>query len=210
MFLNQIRHYYIIYNRNKWKKKKKKQATLALDCSHHIQCSRQDGEQKFPWYLFVTITRFRRWTFHEPNLIHWIKYMKRLVWYLNQLGMPNFHLEQLSHSSRLVQSGILTLDWLNIIGTALIQMANLSCTLVYKSDIKYFVRSLKKLGIFFPLGFSSAAIKISINSALIWIRFGSWKVWRLNKASSKVLCAWQAKHEVSTALNTVQSCQTQL
>ncbi|MCG8408158.1 MAG: hypothetical protein MI923_23410, partial [Phycisphaerales bacterium] len=49
----------------------------------------------------------------------------------------------------------------------MIQMANLSCTLVYKSDIKYFVRSLKKLGIFFPLGFSSAAIKISINSALI-------------------------------------------
>ena len=31
-------------------------------CSHTV----------FPW----SKARFRRWSFHEPNLIHWIKYMK--------------------------------------------------------------------------------------------------------------------------------------
>ena len=30
MFLNQIRHYYIIYNRNKWKKKKNKPPLLQI------------------------------------------------------------------------------------------------------------------------------------------------------------------------------------
>ena len=55
----------------------------------------------------------------EPNLIHWIKYLKSLAseWIKNVY----FNLERLTHSSRLAWPGISTLDRL---GTALIKMPN--------------------------------------------------------------------------------------
>ena len=55
----------------------------------------------------------------EPNLIHWIKYLKSLA--SERIKNVYFNLERLTHSSRLAWPGISTLDRL---GTALIKMPN--------------------------------------------------------------------------------------
>ena len=54
--------------------------------------------------------QFRRRTFHEPNLIPWIKYMKILASESVKNGYLN--LERLSRSSRLAQPRISPLELL--------------------------------------------------------------------------------------------------
>jgi len=52
--------------------------------------------------------QFRRRTFHEPNQIHWIKYMKSSA--SESIKNGNLNLERPSRSSRLVQPGISALE----------------------------------------------------------------------------------------------------
>ena len=52
--------------------------------------------------------RLRRRTFREPNLIHWIKYMKSLA--SESIRNACFNLERLSRSLRLARSGISPLE----------------------------------------------------------------------------------------------------
>ena len=66
-----------------------------------------------------TKARFRRRTFHEPNLIHRIKYMKSSA--SESIRNGYFNSERLRRSFRLAWPGISTL------GTALIQTPNFSC-----------------------------------------------------------------------------------
>ena len=56
----------------------------------------------------VSTAQFRRRTFHEPNLIPWIKYMKSSASESVKNGYLN--LERLSRSSRLAQPGISPLE----------------------------------------------------------------------------------------------------
>ena len=55
-----------------------------------------------------TKARFRRRTFHEPNLIHRIKYMKSSA--SESIRNACFNLERLSRSFRLAQPGISPLE----------------------------------------------------------------------------------------------------
>ena len=52
--------------------------------------------------------RLRRRTFHEPNLIHWIKYMKSSA--SESIRNACFNLERLSRSFRLARPGISPLE----------------------------------------------------------------------------------------------------
>ena len=56
----------------------------------------------------ITKAQFRRRTFHEPNLIAWIKYMKSSASESVENGW--FNLERLSRSSRLAQPGFSALE----------------------------------------------------------------------------------------------------
>ena len=56
----------------------------------------------------VPLAQFRRRTFHEPNQIHWIKYMKSSAFESIENGYLN--LERPSRSSRLAQPGISALE----------------------------------------------------------------------------------------------------
>ena len=53
-------------------------------------------------------TRFRRRTFHEPNLIHWITYMESSISEL--IRNASFNLERLSRSFRQARTGISPLE----------------------------------------------------------------------------------------------------
>ena len=59
-------------------------------------------------YSQRTKARFRRRTFHEPNLIHWIKYMKSSA--SESIRNACFNLERLSRSFRLARPEISPLD----------------------------------------------------------------------------------------------------
>ena len=88
--------------------------------------------------------RFRRRTFHEPNLTHWIKYMKSSA--SESIRNACFNLERLSRSFRLARPGISPLDRL---WTPLIQTPNFSCTEPNAEIlITYFVSSLTEMCIF--------------------------------------------------------------
>ena len=58
--------------------------------------------------IILSRARFRRRTFHEPNLIHWIKYMKSSA--SESIRNACFNLERLSRSFRLARPGISALD----------------------------------------------------------------------------------------------------
>ena len=59
---------------------------------------------------FLLLLFFRRRSFHEPNLIHWIKYMKSSA--SESIRNAYFNFEQLSCSFCLAQPGISPLEWL--------------------------------------------------------------------------------------------------
>ena len=61
-------------------------------------------------YSQRTKARFRRRTFHEPNLIHWIKYMKSSA--SGSVRNACFNLERLTRSFRLARPGISPFDQL--------------------------------------------------------------------------------------------------
>ena len=113
IFLNQIPHYYIIYNGNKWKKHK---PPLRRIVPILFNVADKMGNKNFLGTYLLLLPSSDTELFMSQTW--YIKLSTWKVWCLNQLEMPNFHFEQLSHSSRLAQSGILTLDWL--IGTVLI------------------------------------------------------------------------------------------
>ena len=58
--------------------------------------------------LLKPLARFRRRSFHESNLIHWIKYMKSLA--SESIRNAYFNWERLSHSFCLAQPGISPLE----------------------------------------------------------------------------------------------------
>ena len=106
----------------------------------------------------------RRRTFHQPNLIHWIKHMKSSASEL--IRNACFNLEQLNRSSCPSQAGILTLDrlwngfWFR---SRTFHVPNASCINYYNIFSKQFNRN----EYFSPFELSSAEIKIGvwINSA---------------------------------------------
>ena len=59
-------------------------------------------------YTCISLALFRCQTFHEPNLIHWIKYMKSLP--SESLWNACFNLEWLCHSFCLARPGVLPLE----------------------------------------------------------------------------------------------------
>ena len=65
-----------------------------------------------PFYIvlavFLTDAWFRRRTFHEPNLIHWIRYMKSSA--SESIRNACFNLEQLRRPFRLARLGISPLE----------------------------------------------------------------------------------------------------
>ena len=83
--------------------------------------------------------QFRRQTFHEPNLIHWIKYMKSLA--SESIGNACFNLEQLSRSFHLAWLGILPLEQL---WNSFDSDAEPNAAII----IAYFVSSLTEMSIF--------------------------------------------------------------
>jgi len=95
----------------------------------------------------MTKARFRHWTFHEPNLIHWITVGTWKVWRLNQLGMPEPFF--LPSPARVTLNGFDSDDKLFMYGTKCMNDYNIFC--------KQFDRN-EHLS---PLELSPAAIKIS-------------------------------------------------
>ena len=61
-----------------------------------------------PGYWFSSKSRFRRRSFYEPNLIHWIKYMKSSG--SESIRNASFNLERLSCSFRPTRPGISPLE----------------------------------------------------------------------------------------------------
>ena len=59
-------------------------------------------------FAIPTLARFRRWPFHEPNLMPWIKYMKSSA--SESIRSVCFNSEGLSRSFRLARPGILHLE----------------------------------------------------------------------------------------------------
>ena len=102
--------------------------------------------------------RFRRRTFHEPNLIHWIKYMKSSV--SESIRNACFNLERISRSFRLAGPGISPLDrlWNAFDSDAEIFMYRTKCRNSYNVFCKQFDRNAH----FSPSEFSSAGIKIGV------------------------------------------------
>ena len=66
------------------------------------------GYGSFVKKFWVSKVRFRRRTFHDLNLIHWIKYMKSSA--SKSIRNACFNLERLSRSFRLVRSGVSPLE----------------------------------------------------------------------------------------------------
>ena len=63
-------------------------------------------------FVLAPLIQFRRRTFHELNLILWIKYMKSLA---SESGENSYlNLEQLGRSFCLAQLGISHLEWLDL------------------------------------------------------------------------------------------------
>ena len=102
--------------------------------------------------------RFRRRTFHEPNLIHWIKYMKSSA--SESIRNACFNLERLSRSFRLARPGISPLDRLRnaFDSDAALFMYRTKCRNSYNVFCKQFDRN----AYFSPSEFSSAGIKIGV------------------------------------------------
>ena len=102
-------------------------------------------------------------TFHAPNLIHWIKYMKSSA--SESVRNACFNLERLSRSFRLARPGISPLDrlWNAFDSDAELFMYRTQCINYYNVFCKQFDRNEH----FSPFELSSAAIKIGvwINSA---------------------------------------------
>ena len=70
-----------------------------------------NGTQHYLQFLSIKKplkAQFRRQTFHEPNLIHWIIYMNILA--SESIGNACFNLERLSRSFRLTRPGISSLE----------------------------------------------------------------------------------------------------
>ena len=101
---------------------------------------------------------FRRRTFHEPNLIHWIKYMKSSA--SESIRNACFNLEWLSRSFRLARAGISPLDrlWNAFDSDAELFMSQTKCRNSYDVFCKQFDRNAH----FSPSEFSSAGIKIGV------------------------------------------------
>ena len=93
------------------------------ECTSRIKSVRENMTKVYPRCRFIILTcicgklakipkkpraQFRRWTFHEPNLIHWIKYMKSLA--SESIRNAYFNWERLSHSFCLAQPEILPLE----------------------------------------------------------------------------------------------------
>ena len=102
--------------------------------------------------------RFRRRTFHEPNLIHWIKNMKSSS--SESIRNACFSLERLSRSFRLARPGISPLDrlWNAFDSDAELFMYRTKCRNSYNVFCKQFDRNAH----FSPSEFSSAGIKIGV------------------------------------------------
>ena len=95
------------------------------ECTSRIKSVRENTTKVYPRCRFIILTcicgklakipkkpraQFRRWTFHEPNLIHWIKYMKSLA--SESIRNACFNFERLRCSFHLAQLGISPLEWL--------------------------------------------------------------------------------------------------
>ena len=104
----------------------------------------------------------------EPNLIHWIKYLKSLA--SERIKNVYFNLEWLTHSSRLAWPGISTLDRL---GTALIKMPN-------------FCKQFDRNEHFPPFKLSSAAIKIGVWITSFALSNFGWPSFQLGSPHEKV------------------------
>ena len=112
-----------------------------------------------PLYKTTAKARFRRRTFHEPNLIrHWIKYMKSSA--SESIGNACFSLERLSRSFRLARPGISPLDrlWNAFDSDAELFMYRTKCRNSYNVFCKQFDRNAH----FSPSEFSSAGNKIGV------------------------------------------------
>ena len=111
--------------------------------------------EMFTWY---TKARFRRRTFHEPNLIHWIKYMKSSA--SESISNACFNLERFSRSFRLARPGISPLErlWNAFDSDAELFMYRTKCRNSYNVFCKQFDRNAH----FSPSEFSSAGIKIGV------------------------------------------------
>ena len=83
---------------------------------YNLQTFSADYRKPLRFFLLTNKARFRRRTFHEPNLIHWIKYMKSSA--SESIRNACLKMERLSRSFRLTPAGNLTL-WSDF-GTALI------------------------------------------------------------------------------------------
>ena len=127
--------------------------------------------------------QFRQQTFHELNLIHWIKYLKSSA--PQSIRNACFNLEQLSCSFYLAKLGISSLERLcnSFNSDAEIFMYRTLCINYYNLFCKQFDQNEH----FLRVELTSAAIMIGvwINSAClnnhfrlvsIVIRFGLWKV----------------------------------
>ena len=112
---------------------------------------------KFAEIQKITKARFRRWTFHKPNLIHWILYMKSSA--SESVRNACFNFKHLSHSFRLARLGISPLEWLwkGFDSDAKLFMYWTLCINYYNIFCEHFL----------PFELSSAAIKLGIwiNSA---------------------------------------------
>ena len=104
----------------------------------------------------------------EPNLIHWIKYLKSLA--SERIKNVYFNLEWLTHSSRLAWPGISTLDRL---GTALIKILN-------------FCKQFDRNEHFPPFKLSSAAIKIGVWITSFALNNFGWPSFQLGSPHEKV------------------------
>ena len=97
-------------------------------------------------------------TFHEPNLLHWIKCMKSSA--SETIRNACFNLERLSRSFRLARPGISPLDrlWNAFDSDAELFMYRTKCRNSYNVFCKQFDRNAH----FSPSEFSSAGIKIGV------------------------------------------------